>query len=101
MPDGSDAPKSIADRLRALQNIDVPLDQTKLRAAKKLPTPSPAVSSTPKVSRNTAFPNDLLPYIRDYNVLLIDIRNRVDFEREHIKANSVICIEPPILMREG
>ena len=63
-----------------------------------------ASSSTPKVPirvKNTAFPNDLLSYIRDHNVLLIDIRNRVDFEREHIKANAVICIEPSILMREG
>jgi ubiquitin carboxyl-terminal hydrolase 8 len=63
-----------------------------------------AGSSTPKVpirNKNTAFPNDLLSYIRDHNVLLIDIRNRVDFEREHIKANAVICIEPSILMREG
>lgn len=60
--------------------------------------------STPKVPipvKNIAFPNDLLSYIRDHNVLLIDVRNRVDFEREHIKANAVICIEPSILMREG
>ena len=69
-----------------------------------LSTAVTASSSTPKATipvKNIAFPNDLLSYIRDHNVLLIDVRNRVDFEREHIKANAVICIEPSILMREG
>ncbi|KDR80822.1 hypothetical protein GALMADRAFT_222419 [Galerina marginata CBS 339.88] len=51
--------------------------------------------------KNIAFPKDLLSYIRDHNVLLIDVRNRVDFDREHIKANAVVCIEPSVLMREG
>ncbi|KAF8159371.1 hypothetical protein B0H34DRAFT_655402 [Crassisporium funariophilum] len=61
-------------------------------------------SSTPKIPipvKNIAFPRDLLSYIRDHNVLLIDVRNRADFDREHIKANAVVCIEPSILMREG
>ncbi|KAF8972765.1 hypothetical protein BDZ97DRAFT_1649812 [Flammula alnicola] len=63
-----------------------------------------AGSSTPKVPipvKNTAFPKDLLAYFRDHNVLLIDVRNRADFDREHIKANAVVCIEPSVLMREG
>ncbi len=40
-------------------------------------------------------------YIRDHNVLLIDVRNRADFDREHIKGPAVVCIEPSVLMREG
>lgn len=51
-------------------------------------------------TKNTAFPKDLLGYIRDHNVLVIDVRNRADFDREHIKANAIVCIEPSVLMRE-
>ncbi|EAU90391.2 ubiquitin carboxyl-terminal hydrolase 4 [Coprinopsis cinerea okayama7 len=60
-------------------------------------------SSTPKIqipNTNSALPKDLLNYIREYNVLLIDVRNREDFDKEHIKASAVICVEPTILKRE-
>ena len=59
---------------------------------------------TPKVPlpvKNIAFPKDLRAYMRDHNVLVIDVRHRADFDREHIKANAVICLEPSILLREG
>jgi ubiquitin carboxyl-terminal hydrolase 8 len=64
-------------------------------------TTSPSTSKIPIPVRNTAFPKDLLAYLRDHNVLLIDVRNRADFDREHIKGNAVVCIEPSVLMREG
>jgi len=63
-----------------------------------------SVSSKPKLPipvKNIAFPKDLLAYIRDHKVLLIDVRTRAQFDREHIKANAVVCIEPSVLMREG
>ena len=44
---------------------------------------------------------ELLSYIREHNVLLIDVRNRAEFDREHIVADAVVCISPSILMREG
>ncbi|KAF8902399.1 hypothetical protein CPB84DRAFT_1746670 [Gymnopilus junonius] len=56
---------------------------------------------TPIPNKNAATPKELLGYIREHNVLLIDVRNRADFDREHIKANAVVCIEPSVLMREG
>jgi ubiquitin carboxyl-terminal hydrolase 8 len=63
-----------------------------------------SASSKPKVPipvKNIAFPKDLLAYIQAHKVLLIDVRTRAEFDREHIKANAVVCIEPSVLMREG
>jgi ubiquitin carboxyl-terminal hydrolase 8 len=59
---------------------------------------------TPRVNlpvTNTAVPKDLSSYIKDYNVLLIDVRHRAEFDREHIKANAVVCVEPSVLLRDG
>ncbi|KAF2009568.1 cysteine proteinase [Aaosphaeria arxii CBS 175.79] len=39
----------------------------------------------------------LYDYIRMYNVLLIDVRNREEFDSGHIFVRSVICIEPTAL----
>ncbi|KAF8628722.1 hypothetical protein AX17_005944 [Amanita inopinata Kibby_2008] len=60
-------------------------------AAPKIPIPV----------KNCVFPEDLRNYIRDHKVLLIDVRDREEFEREHIKATAIICIEPSILLREN
>jgi ubiquitin carboxyl-terminal hydrolase 8 len=65
---------------------------------------SSSSSSAPKVPlpvKNSALPRELLSYIRDYNVLLIDVRTRDAFNREHINAGAVICIEPTVLTRAG
>ncbi|TFK29579.1 cysteine proteinase [Coprinopsis marcescibilis] len=70
---------------------------------------SPNLTTMPKPSgpkvhlpnTNSALPKDLLNYVRDYKVLLIDVRNRDDFDREHIKAPAVVCIEPTVLLRES
>lgn len=66
-----------------------------------LSTGPPSAPKVPIPVKNTAFPKDLLTYIRDHNVLLIDVRNRAEFDREHIKGTAVVCIEPSVLMREG
>lgn len=36
-----------------------------------------------------------------FQVLLLDVRTRDAFEREHIWSDEVVCIEPSILFREG
>jgi len=36
---------------------------------------------------------------RYFKVLVLDVRNRAEFEREHIKADAVVCIEPTVLLR--
>jgi ubiquitin carboxyl-terminal hydrolase 8 len=48
---------------------------------------------------NTAFPKDLHRYLKEYNVLVIDVRNRADFDRERIRAEAIICMEPQLLTR--
>ena len=40
---------------------------------------------------------ELLDYLRQYNVLLIDVRPRDQFDHGHIYAKSVICVEPVVL----
>ena len=47
-----------------------------------------------------ASPMELLDYMRSHSVLLLDVRNREEFEKEHIKASAVVCIEPSVLVRE-
>jgi ubiquitin carboxyl-terminal hydrolase 8 len=65
------------------------------------PTPTTPVIDKPLIPvTNTASPKELLAYMRNYNVLLLDVRNRADFEKEHIKAGAVACVEPSVLMRE-
>lgn len=39
-------------------------------------------------------------YQHGYKVLLLDVRNREEFDGEHIKADAIVCIEPSVLLRE-
>lgn len=42
----------------------------------------------------------LMSYMKKYNVLLIDVRSRIDFDEGHILSSSIICIEPVSLRAE-
>ncbi|KAG9622696.1 cysteine proteinase, partial [Aureobasidium melanogenum] len=42
-------------------------------------------------------PERLYDYLKMHSVLLIDVRNRQDFDEGHIYAQSIICIEPAAL----
>ncbi|PBK99857.1 cysteine proteinase [Armillaria gallica] len=50
---------------------------------------------------NSLFPKDLMGLPTGAKLLLIDVRDRADFQREHIKRDAVICIEPTILRRKS
>ncbi|KAK0647290.1 Ubiquitin carboxyl-terminal hydrolase 4 [Lasiodiplodia hormozganensis] len=39
----------------------------------------------------------LFDYLKPYNVLVIDVRNREDYDDGHIYVNSIMCIEPTAL----
>lgn len=39
-------------------------------------------------------------YMRKYNVLLVDVRDRTEFDEGHILATSIMCIEP-LALKEG
>lgn len=62
-------------------------------------TPSTRASPIDIPKTNATTPKDLRAYLRERKVLLIDVRNQADFEREHIKASAIVCIEPIILQR--
>jgi ubiquitin carboxyl-terminal hydrolase 8 len=66
--------------------------------------PKPLGLSTAKAplpNSGTAFPKELQTYLRDYKVLLLDVRNRADFDKAHIRTEAVVCVEPIILGRAG
>lgn len=46
------------------------------------------------------FPHTLHEFLGDHSVLILDVRPRGDFEKGHIKAQAVVCIEPTVLLRE-
>ncbi|KAI0091490.1 hypothetical protein BDY19DRAFT_930706 [Irpex rosettiformis] len=66
-------------------------------------------SRSPLVPQITPpIPNSLFPEIlhsfqgrSNFQVLVLDVRTREEFEREHIKADAVVCIEPSVLLREN
>ena len=33
-------------------------------------------------------------------VLMLDVRTREEFEKERIKADAIVCIEPSVLLRD-
>ncbi|KAL0261378.1 ubiquitin-specific protease doa4 [Diplodia seriata] len=39
----------------------------------------------------------LFDYLKPYNVLVIDVRNREDYDDGHIYVNSIMCVEPAAL----
>ncbi|KAF5373289.1 hypothetical protein D9615_007376 [Tricholomella constricta] len=62
-------------------------------------------SLTPQASTKPIIPvsatttsTELSSYLQLHKVLLLDVRNRADFEREHIRSGAAIaCIEPSVL----
>ena len=60
--------------------------------AKDVKSSSADIPHSPTISAH-----DLLDYLRKYNVLLIDVRPRDQFDNGHVYAKSVICIEPVVL----
>ncbi|KAJ6160901.1 ubiquitin C-terminal hydrolase [Penicillium chermesinum] len=46
---------------------------------------------------STVTAHDLVDYLRKFNVLVVDVRPRNEFDSGHIYAKSIICIEPVVL----
>jgi ubiquitin carboxyl-terminal hydrolase 8 len=58
-------------------------------------------SSSSEIPYETAISAEtLVEYIRKYNVLIIDVREREIFDDGHIFSKSIICIEP-VALKEG
>ena len=62
----------------------------------------PPTAEKAELPFKTLFPQTLHEwrYKPNIKVLLLDVRTREDFERAHIKADAVVCVEPSILLRE-
>ncbi|THV02554.1 hypothetical protein K435DRAFT_345687 [Dendrothele bispora CBS 962.96] len=59
-----------------------------------------AVNRTTIPNRNTCTPKELAGYLKEYKVLLLDVRHRQEFDRERIKTDApVVCVEPQVLGR--
>ncbi|KAJ6095698.1 hypothetical protein N7486_006444 [Penicillium sp. IBT 16267x] len=55
-------------------------------------------SDSPELPSNSALSaQDFLEYLRKFNVLVVDVRSRDQFDNGHIYAKSIICIEPVAL----
>lgn len=71
---------------------------------------SPLISSgtlTPNSEKRelpfrTLFPKTLLECMQKpgFKILLLDVRMREEFTREHINIDTVVCIEPSVLLRD-
>ncbi|KAI9835887.1 MAG: hypothetical protein M1819_001785 [Sarea resinae] len=59
------------------------------------PTPERSSEDLPRETVITA--EKLYDYLKLFNILLVDVRSREDFDRGHIFAQSVMCIEPAAL----
>ncbi|KAJ4474827.1 ubiquitin carboxyl-terminal hydrolase 4 [Lentinula aciculospora] len=90
------------------------LHSTTLPSSSSLPTPLPTSSSTPSNSspttpipqKNICTPKELYTYLREHKVILLDVRERMEFEDGHIELRKgskgvacVVCIEPDVLRR--
>ncbi|KAH9832545.1 uncharacterized protein C8Q71DRAFT_258180 [Rhodofomes roseus] len=67
-----------------------------------LPPSTPSSEKGPDGPVTTVlFPKTLMEYSKrpNFKVLLLDVRTRAEFEREHIKTDEVVCIEPSVLLR--
>lgn len=55
-------------------------------------------SNSPDLPYNTHITaENLMDYLRKFNVLVIDVRPRDQYDNGHIYAKSIICIEPVVL----
>ncbi|THH17441.1 hypothetical protein EW146_g3362 [Bondarzewia mesenterica] len=66
--------------------------------------PASSIVDKPSVDlpvKNVALPRELRDYMykNQLKVLFLDLRTREEFDREHILADAVVCIEPSVLTR--
>ena len=66
----------------------------------KTPVSTPVADKPELPVTNLVSPRALHDYSsHGLNVLMLDVRDRAEFEKEHIKAEAVVCLEPSVLSR--
>lgn len=66
-------------------------------------SPRPDKPELPKLPKSpVCTPKELYEYMHNigYGVLILDVRSREEFEKEHIKTSAIVCLEPLVLKRE-
>lgn len=90
---------SFISRPASPSKVTIPLKPSNLPVFNG-PSPSSNGPKPPLPKSNVASPRDIALYLRHYAVLSIDVRHRSDFEKEHIKSQAIVCLEPTILERQ-
>ena len=108
MPAGTSPPRSnlrsvVSTGTRSSQIIPTPSnDATSMDGSCHSRQPSDASNSVASTkSRSLDLPraasitaNELYDFLRSYNILIIDVRSREEYDQGHIFAKSIVCIEP-------
>lgn len=70
-------------------------------------TRSPLIPHTTPPEKREALPHTLFPTTlheykgkNGFKILVLDVRTRAEFEREHVMAEAVVCVEPSVLLRD-
>lgn len=63
----------------------------------QMPPPARRRSSVTKQTEEQIHVEKFFDYLKMYNVLVIDVRSREEFDAGHIYTRSIICIEPTAL----
>lgn len=68
--------------------------QKALTDSVQLPSRSASTTPKPQLGQTIITASELYDSLRTTNILIIDVRNRAEFDDGHIHARSVMCIEP-------
>ncbi|KAJ3823089.1 ubiquitin carboxyl-terminal hydrolase 4 [Lentinula raphanica] len=94
---------------RSLENSDdSPPSTSSPVSSSSRPTSLPTSRNGAIPQKNICTPKELYHYLQDHEVILLDVRERAEFEKGHIvlrrgsrKVSCAVCIEPSVLQREN
>ncbi|KAL4264076.1 Ubiquitin-specific protease doa4 [Pleurotus pulmonarius] len=100
-PTRSPAPPPLATKPSTIGLSGLGLGSSRPASSGSTTPQTPTVDKPPIPNSNSTTPSELAQYMQYYKVLLLDVRHRADFDREHISHKPIVCVEPSILMRES
>lgn len=93
-------PASPRDRSPLSPTVPHKPSNLSLNAASRSPL-IPQVTPEKRELPTAFFPHTLHEYLREgRSALILDVRSRDEFEKGHIRADAVVCIEPSVLLRD-
>ncbi len=90
-PDSYTIPNVSSHSRKANGNAESYNRKTATRPSSQAASPRSSTDLPPETGISAT---KLYDYLRTYNILLIDVRSREDFDQGHIFAKAIICIEP-------